>query len=142
MATLGLLDLLKLNGFAENRPAKLVRHKDWRYDVQELIDRGWFDAYQGCQSKPVFDGCDRIVSFVGHAGTTARFVGVYRVLAKRNGLAVPLPEGCPYVEWRENHVYYELAREPQFDDLVHRLIVQWGAGARAFVPLPVSWTPA
>ena len=43
---LRIADLLKLRGFAIHEPAKLVRHQARRYDVNELMLRGWFDFYQ------------------------------------------------------------------------------------------------
>ena len=61
MSPLGIVELLELRGFDPKRPAKLVRHKDTRYDVHDLMRRGWLDAYQASQSRPVFDGCERIV---------------------------------------------------------------------------------
>ena len=52
-------------------PRSWLRHKDSRYDVHDLLRRGWFEAYQAGQSKPKFDGCEFIVSFVGLEGTKA-----------------------------------------------------------------------
>lgn len=132
MKSLGIVDLLVLMGFDPRRPTKLVRHQDSRYDVHDLLRRGWLEAYQGYQSRPVFDGCEFIVSFVGVEGTKARFTGVYRVLDKRGGHDVPLPPGCPYTEWRDNRHFYHLKREPGFEDLENRVVIEWGKGALAW----------
>jgi hypothetical protein len=70
----GVIDLLKLFGFDPKARAKLVRHQDKRYDVHDLLRRGWLDAYQSFQSRPVFHGLDSVVSFVGVGGTQARLV--------------------------------------------------------------------
>jgi len=81
----GLLDLLRLRGFDPAFRSKLVRHQDKRYDPHDLLRRGWLDAYQGFQVRPIFDGLDYIVSFVVAGGTHARLVGVYTVLGRRPG---------------------------------------------------------
>ena len=133
MKSLGIVDLLELRGFDPNRPTKLVRHKDTRYDVHDLMRRGWLDAYQASQSNPVFDNCERIVSFVGTEGTKARFIGVYRVLARRDdGRQMPVPPGCP-PELGQGRYFYELQREPGYEDLENRVVIEWGRAAIAFV---------
>src|SRR5438034_8653887 len=77
--TLGILDLLGLAGLPLTARSKLVRHQDARFDAQDLLRRGWLEAYQQFQSRPVFDNLDYIVSFIGMGGSRARFLGVYRV---------------------------------------------------------------
>jgi hypothetical protein len=77
---LGILDLLKVFGFDERKKSKLVRHQDARFDIPGLIREGWFDLYQSLQARPVFNGCEQIVSFIGDGSGRARLVGVYRVL--------------------------------------------------------------
>ena len=132
MKSLGIVDLLELRGFDPNRPTKLVRHKDARYDVHDLMRRGWLDVYQAFQSRPVFDDCERIVSFIGMEGTKARLIGVYRVLAKRDGREVPAPPGCP-PEVGQGRYFYELQREAGYEDLENRVVIEWGKGALAWV---------
>ena len=106
MKTLGILDLLQLRGYDPTLPAKLVRHQDARYNVNDLLRNGWFDIYQGGQSKPKFDGCQFIVSFVGLEGSKARFIGVYRVHGKRtNVVDIPLPPDCPYADWPNLRIF-------------------------------------
>lgn len=129
---LGIVDLLKLRGFDANRPAKLVRHQDRRIDVDDLMRKGWLDFYQATQSRPVFDRCERIVCFVGAGGTKARLIGVYRVLGKRNGRAIPPPKGYPPVLSTYRY-YYELERETGYEDLEDRVVIEWGKGALAWV---------
>ena len=85
MADLGVIDLLKLCNFDPACRSKLVRHQDKRYDVHDLLRRGWLEAYQCFQSKPVFDGQDFVVSFVGTEGTKARLLGVYKVRGRQSG---------------------------------------------------------
>jgi hypothetical protein len=129
---LRLLELLSLRKFDSRRPAKLVRHQDERYDVQELLRKGWLETYQGFQRRPIFDGCHFIVSFVGTEGTKARLVGVYRVLGKRSGGSMTLPAECPHREWLKCDFFYELQKEAGFEDLENRVIIEWGKGALAW----------
>ena len=66
---LGIVDLLKLRRFDPGRPTKLVRHADvprCRVILDDLVRReGWFEFFQATQGRPRFDGCERIVSFIG-----------------------------------------------------------------------------
>lgn len=97
-----------------------------------MLRRGWLDAYQSYQSRAVFDNLDYIISFIGVGGTGARLVGVYKVLGRRSGSTGVLPAGCPYVEWQNNAHFYELERQPGFEALEHRAVIEWGRGALAW----------
>jgi hypothetical protein len=129
---LSLIELLELRGFDRRGRTKLVRHRDSRYDMHELARHGWFEAYQAFQSRPIFKGCDRIVSFIGLDGSRARLAGVYRVGACRSAVEAPLPAGCPHHEWRKAAHFYELTRESGYQDLEDRVIIDWGPGALAW----------
>jgi hypothetical protein len=129
---LGIIDLLRVFGFDPNCRSKLVRHQDKRYDSHEMLRRGWLDAYQCFQSKPVFDKLDYVISFIGADGTQARLVGVYKVLGRRAGNAGTLPVGCPYHEWQSSPYYYELERQAAFEALAHRVVIEWGRAAQAW----------
>jgi len=124
---LGMLDLLALKGFDRQARFKFVRHKEPRYDLHDFLRRGWLETYQAYQSKPVFDGLDYIVSFIGLENRRARFLGVFAVKGRRPGLeSPPLPLGCPYEEWRALYFYYDLAKVPGFEDLEQRVVIDWG----------------
>ncbi len=113
---------------------KLVRHKDSRIDLEALRAAGWFDTYQKYQSKPVFDGCEQIIVFLGEEGFNSRFMGVYNVGARMSAIGAPLPLGCPYPQWaaQPDHFFYPLDKRDGFDDLEDRLVVDWGKGALAW----------
>jgi hypothetical protein len=128
---LGVLDLLELFGFDRVCKSKMVRHQDKRYDVHDLFRRGWFEAYQRFQARPVFRGLDSIVSFIGLPGTRARFVGVYSVVGEHSGRTGRLPHGCPYREWRQG-TYFDLRRQKGFEPLENRLVIDWGRGTLAW----------
>lgn len=131
---LTLTSYLQSCGFSVDlRRVKLVRHKDARYDVEQIRADGWFDAYQGIQSKPIFDGCDAIVVFVGETGTAARFIGVYEVGARRAATMAVLPSGCPFREWvAPGRVFYPLTKAAGYEGLEERLVIDWGKGALAW----------
>jgi hypothetical protein len=129
---IGIIDLLRLCGFDPSCRSKLVRHQDNRWKSDDLLRRGWLDVYQSFQSKPVFDKLDYIISFIAVNGTQARLVGVYKVLGRRAGSSGVLPAGCPYLEWQTSAHFYELEHQTGFEELEHRVIIEWGAGALAW----------
>jgi hypothetical protein len=124
--------LLELCGLDLSKKAKAVRHKDPRYDAHDMLRRGWLEAYQRFQSKPVFDGLDYVVSFIADGGTRARLVGVYRVGERTTSESAPLPPGCPYAEWQNAGIHYALERVPGFEALENRLVIDWGPGTLAW----------
>jgi hypothetical protein len=130
---IGLSELLAARGFVPDpKRVKLVRHKDSRVDLEVLRSSEWFETYQKFQSKPVFDGCDQIVVFVGEEGLGSRFVGVYDVGARVPADRNQLPLGCPFPEWAAGgNSHYQLLKRSGFEDLEDRLIIDWGKAALA-----------
>ena len=129
--SLGIVDLLKLRGFDTTRPAKLVRLSSPNCDLDDLIRRGWLDFWQATQIRPVFDRCERIVSFVGTERTKARLVGVYRV-RKLDAREKPRPSGFP-PELDTGEHFYNLEPETGYEDLANRVVIEWGKGTLAWV---------
>lgn len=131
---LGLLELLTSRGFVPNRRrVKLVRHKDARFDLEELLRQGWLERYQQFQGGTIFDGCEQIISFIGEEGMKSRFVGVFdvgprRPAAKADKSSVP---GIP--AWMDDATYwYPTTRRTEFADLENRLVIDWGGSARSW----------
>lgn len=91
-------------------------------------------TYQSYQGRPVFAKADLVVTFVGVGGTRARLVGVYEVagcqwLARKPKLPSGMPSG-----WADPSGYnYDLRRVEGFEELEHRVVVDWGAGTLAWV---------
>lgn len=111
-------ELLFNRGLDRNAHIKLIRHKDRRLDLYGMYksDRGAFLEYQSKQAKPVFNGVDYIISFVGEGGSLARFVGVFKVAS------------CNF----NNGSYrYDLREIEGYDDLKERVIIRWDN--------PISW---
>jgi len=132
---IGIVDLLERHGFDPNTPAKIVRHQhSGRYDVHEMRRDGWIEYYQGFQARPVFDGCQQIVSFLGTEGTRASFLGVYNVVGRRSARTVKLPPAFPFPQWQTDGKYfYDLELAPGYQALQDRVVIEWGAGARSWV---------
>lgn len=131
---LGLVDILRLAGFDENEPTKLVRHQS-RYDsIEELRRNDWLEVYQGYQAKPVFHKVKQIISFYGLPNNLAGFYGVYRVDGHQTANEGASVVGCPSLDrWRRTCQYfYALKRQDQFNDFRDRLIIDWGKGALAW----------
>src|SRR5262245_5286045 len=112
--------MLRLYGFdAEQTKCKLVRHKDARHPIDEMMRGGWLDLYQSYQGKPRFHNLDKIVSFYGLAGNRSCFYGVFNVVRHLPSQKGPSPKDCPWVnEWRQRCAhYYELERVAGYEPL-------------------------
>lgn len=133
--TLGLVDILKIAGFDPTLDTKLVRHQDRRYPVEELRRHDELEPYQSYQGKAKFHGAKQIVSFYGLSGTRAGFYGVYKVRGRhsaRKGRALA-PSDWSQKWIKGSRFFYDLERDPRFDDFRDRLIIDWGPGTRTWV---------
>lgn len=124
---------LQSHGMTDFSEIKIVRHQDSRlqekgFDMFELAARTvegipLIEWYQSAQGKDVFGTCKRIVSFyVNREGQTV-FLGVYEVKGRRSE---PMPAAVPVVIWEGANYFYELERDRSFDDLAHRVVIDWG----------------
>ncbi len=110
--------LTSQSSILEGKRVKLVRHKDSRAEYREIVkDRAALLEYQREQGRDVFAGCDYIVSFFGLERGHSVFFGVFKV------------KGCE----NKGRYYYDLEQVDAFNDLVDRLIINWGEGTRSWV---------
>ncbi|WP_026568374.1 GIY-YIG nuclease family protein [Bacillus sp. UNC41MFS5] len=121
--------LLKDCGLDITKKIKIVRHKDGRgVDIQQLHQSGQLALYQSYQELDVFRKCDYIVSLIGLDNTKALLVGVYEV--KSSNKVKGFPEGIdvPYrgVAKTNCKYHYDLVPMPRFENLIDRVIVEWG----------------
>jgi hypothetical protein len=132
---IGFLEMLKLLGFDDAMPFRLVRHTSKEGPIDEFRRRGWLDLYQSYHGKPVYGDAKQIISFYALPGTRACFYGVYEVLGCRPAEQGAILAGCPLSEvWRrQSNCFYELKHDERFDSLRDRLIIEWGPGVKAFV---------
>ena len=132
---MNLIDILELHNSSgvpldALREVKMVRHADSRWDLEKVRRMGLFDDYQSRQGKDVFSNCEYIVAFMAERGTRSRFLGVYKVKGLRK--PEPWPKDWPYTGMGPVSYQYDLTELAGFEDLVDRLIVDWGKGTRSW----------
>lgn len=113
---------IRLVRHADNRKTKIIDGREVRASLYQLYryDKETFLKYQKEQQRKKFEDVEYIVSFIGEAGTTARFVGVYKV-----GNKVPSPH-------RADEIVCDMDIVPAFESLTHRIVIDWGKAT-------VSW---
>ncbi len=129
---LGLFELLSLRHVScDPKRTKLVRHKDQRFDLQLFKRRGWLEIYQAFQSRPIFHGCDTILTFMGEEEKRSRLLGMYKVAGHQPADGVSLPAGCPSAV-KTGGYFYTLERLAGLEDLEGRVVIDWGRN-------PIAW---
>jgi len=111
---------------------RLVRHADQRWDLKEMIRRGFFGPYESHQEKPKFHGIDYLLTFLGERGSRSRFLGCKRILSEHNEPRPPGPD-YPYPDMTFGPYWYDLETVAGFEDLEDRLVIDWGTGTRTWV---------
>lgn len=79
-----------------------------------------FLQYQSEQLARNMRNIEYLVSFIGEKGTTARFVGVYRINGKRDNPRV------------KDEVILDLERITAFEHLEKRIVIDWGGAANSW----------
>jgi len=131
---MNLYELTQIRDFDTTKKIKIVRHQDSNYDVEEMRSRGFLEFYQAVQSKPIFDECDYIFSFIGTERSTAVFTGLFKVNGRINYEPSFMPENFIYPDMCESAQYfYILEKDNLFDDLIDRLVIDWGKSTRTWV---------
>ena len=116
---MNILDLPHFSQFKGSRFVKVLRHKDAKRDLWDLVRDGTFESYQNTQSWDVFGDSRFIISFIAERHNYAKFLGVWEVTSKRR-------------QGRGKRFLYKTRGLSGFDDLEGRLIVHWGEGARSW----------
>lgn len=132
--------ILNASGFDAN-DIRLLRHKDSRAEKERTPyilwrdNRPMFDLYQSTQGV-VHESKLRAsywASFVGTPNDETLFVGIYKVKEKRL-LERDTPK--PHMNGMDIagscHIY-ELELESRLDDLIGKLVIDWGDGERAWI---------
>jgi hypothetical protein len=128
---IGLYELLSARGFDLAAKAKMVRHEDRRYNIDQLRQDGQLEFYQGYQSRTIFE-CRHVVVFLGQPYQRALLYGVYRV-ASRHTSDGKVPHGLKHREWAApGRFWYDLERMPAFRDLEDRVVIEWGPSTRSW----------
>jgi hypothetical protein len=131
---LTLHHVLHALGYRPAPTARIVRHRDPRLDLEEMLATGEFETYQTVQKAGKFGDATELVSFVALPGTLALFAGIYRVEGSGDPGPASWPArfGPPPGEL-DRYTSYSLRRGEAFDDLRGRLVIDWGRGTRAWV---------
>ena len=144
------LELEQLKKCFDKSPSRirLIRHNLNDPACRECYNKGneWWDIYQQTQKKNCFDKTDFIFAFVSNGGTSARYIGCWKVCGKIEKEAtknVQLPTGFKYTRFLDNEHYFYKLEEITFieeskkrsflEEYKHRLIINWGLGTRAYV---------
>lgn len=121
-----LSELLRLRGIdPRTHKIKVVRHEDRRVDLHKFT-RKELEIYQSHQSRPIFDGLDYVVSFIGADRGLGVMVGVYRVKTPK-GVRPPKLAISNRALKRTTHTryYYDLRRDNRFKDWEDRVVIKW-----------------
>ncbi len=104
--------------FLDAAKVKIVRHKDGRHEYRDTLkDKDDLLEYQRIQSKPVFKGCDYIITFKGLERARSVLFGIFKI----NG-----------VDKIDNDYHYDLQFLSGCEDLIDRLVIDWGNNAIAW----------
>ena len=129
-----ICELLFARGLPQgNRLTKLVRHQTSEWDIERLVAHGQLELYQSNQGRPVFDHCKYLVSFLGEKHSLARLFGVYEVKGVSHDPNRRWPSDYLYRHASPGPLWYDLEKQPAFADLEKRVVIKWGASARAWV---------
>ena len=104
MASLYLNDILNRNGL-DPKKTMLIRHSLKHTRCGACYDAGFIDEYQKIQKESFFNGCDYILSFISEPGTSAKFIGCYKVGKGKPVNESLMPEGFPLPEMFSENVY-------------------------------------
>ncbi|MDE7155411.1 MAG: GIY-YIG nuclease family protein [Muribaculaceae bacterium] len=113
---------VRLVRHADNRKVKIIKGEEVHGSLYTLYryQKDTFLQYQKEQNKKRFENVEYMVAFIGEKGTTARFVGVYKV-----GNRVP----SPYIE---DDIICDMDIVEAFEPFTHRIVIDWGKST-------VSW---
>ena len=131
-----LTDIIEKTGLPKDEVA-VIRHTLSDTNARRVWRAGmdFFEEYQKIQPVDYFCRKKYIFSFVNQQGTSARFIGVYRVENIISIKQADQMKGYPLYEDydREDLVYYCLKKLDCLEDLTKRLVIEWGTGTRKIV---------
>ena len=118
------------------RRIKLIRHPISNKTVKAIYDKGYIEIYQCEQYPETFRNCDYVFSFIGEGGSSARFLGCYKVGASRpaSEMRSKIPDDYPdkpSFQDDSKSVYFDLQKTDILESLQNRLVIRWNN--------PISW---
>lgn len=135
-------DILERRG-VDAKTCRVVRH-DWRAHKAWRHSRARFEhfvSYQKHSKSTPYKNTNLVFQFVPSGGNRAMFVGAHQILDE---WVSPPDERLPalydplsnYDKDDTEHFRYDLERFSPFEDLVGRVVIDWGAGTRAWSQWP------
>lgn len=137
-AVFNLSVILENAGFdaKARRRIKLIRHPISNKTVKTIYDKGYIEIYQCEQYLETFRNCDYVFSFIGEGGSSARFIGCYKVGASlpasemRSKIPDDYPDKASFQDDSKS-VYFDLQKTDILESLQNRLVIRWNN--------PISW---
>lgn len=121
---------------------RIVRHdtralQRWRHSRTSLES---FVSYQRTGNRTPYRGAEIAFQFVPIGRSYALFVGAYRILDEWRYPAIARQPILYDPTFGKNdgheHLRYDLELIPEFEDLVGRVLIDWGSGTRAWSQWP------
>jgi hypothetical protein len=130
-----LNQFVKMYGVNLQDKIKLVRHQDSKFNPTKLYkdNRYEFELYQEYHGDKNFRGCKYVMSFLGMSGSKSKFVGMYKVLSEQLVEDINIPEDEGHIKMSDGaKYYYKLSKTNYLEDLIDRLVIDWGASTRSW----------
>jgi hypothetical protein len=127
-------EILKYRGF-DLEKTRLVRHPYNHTNAQITYDAGFVKEYTMTQKKDVFKGATHIVVLLGTSSTLSRLIACYEIKDKHFNVPAKDILNSEYPSYDQNEIvkcYYKLDTCNLLDDLIDRLIIDWGRA-------PIVW---
>ena len=111
----------------------MMRHQDTRHDVEMLFRTGFLEGYQSVQGGKYLES-DYLIAFVGKNNTKAVFAGIWKVSRRLETADPAYVKDFPYPGFFDipSDYHYSLEPLPGFEDLIGRMVVDWGPTTRAW----------
>lgn len=116
------------------KKVKLIRHALSDKGFKSCYDKGFMKEYTQIQKKGFSRGYDYWIIFLSDSGTSAKLEGVYKVNGFTDTPPEVKPEGFPLMDWfkSDKYSFFDLERTEILEDMVGRLIIDWGKATRAW----------
>jgi len=98
--------------------------------LQKTTKQGHLEIYQSIQSLILLQNCEYVFSFLGTEGTEGRFLGCYKITGHIPLKQAALPSDVILDNKDlDNCVYWQMDKASILEDLIDRLVIDWGKGA-------------
>jgi len=124
--------LLEENGLDLTRVG-FARHPYRDRNVRYLYEGHYMDLSMSLQNEGKLDKYDYVLSFLGFSDEKCLFLCGYKIQGCERDAKKYLKEYPVQEHITDRSVYYQLERLPFLEKYNEKLLVRWGAGARAWL---------